>query len=88
MKFEYQDLIENGFKRTNCEDSVWFLQYGFQYFILSKTLNEYAYFDWDIHTQRLAIIKHDKEHTIIFKRYVESLEEYKLIETLLEKPNK
>ena len=83
MKFDYKDLLNNGFKREDCNDSVFFDQYGFDCFILSKTLNKYAYFDWDILTQRLAIIKQDKEHTITFKRYVDSIEEYKLIEELL-----
>ena len=83
MKFDYKDLLNNGFKREDCNDSVFFDQYGFQYFILSKELTKNISFDWDINTQQLCIVKTNYESTIVFKKVVESIEEYKLIEELL-----
>jgi hypothetical protein len=88
MKFKYNQLIKRGFKRTNCNDSVFFEEYGFEYFLLQKKLNSYCYFDWDINTNKVFIIKHDKSHNITFKKEVISEFEYSLIEELLKNPNK
>jgi hypothetical protein len=57
MKFNYSWLIEKGFKRTDIKDNIFFDQYGFEYFLLQKKLNSYCYFDWDINTQKLYVIK-------------------------------
>jgi hypothetical protein len=88
MKFNYIDLLNEGFKREDCNDSVFFDQYGFQYFIFTKKLNTNYYFDWDINTQKLSIVKHDYEHTILFKQEITSEEEYNFIYKLLKNENK
>lgn len=88
MKFQYKDLIENGFKRTNCNDNVFFEEYGFEYFLLQKKLNSYSFFDWDINTQNLFFIKHDKFHNITFKKLIINENEYEFIEEVLKNPNK
>jgi hypothetical protein len=83
MKFDYKDLLNNGFKREDCNDSVFFDQYGFQYFIFTKELRKNFYFDWNVNTQELTLVKTNYEYNIIYKKIVDSIEEYKLIEELL-----
>jgi hypothetical protein len=83
MKFNYQDLIQNGFVRINCEDSVFFDQYGFHYFILSKQLNQHWSFDWDVNTQKLRLLKVDESQSITYSKFVESEAEFDFIEELL-----
>jgi hypothetical protein len=83
MKFNYQDLIQNGFVREECNDQVFFDVYGFQYFIFTKELPKNFYFDWDVNTQELTIVKTNYEYNIVFKKIIESIEEYQLIEELL-----
>jgi hypothetical protein len=93
MKFDYKDLLDNGFKREDCNDSVFFDQYGFQYFIFTKiiftkNLNTNFYFDWNVNTQELTLVKTNYEYNIIYKKIVDSIEEYQLIEELLKNENK
>ena len=83
MKFDYKDLLNDGFKREDCNDSVFFDQYGFQYFIFTKELRKNFYFDWNVNTQELTLVKTNYEYNIIYKKIVDSIEEYKLIEELL-----
>jgi hypothetical protein len=83
MKFDYKDLLNNGFKREDCNDSVFFDQYGFQYFIFTKELRKNFYFDWNVNNQELTLVKTNYEYNIIYRKIVDSIEEYKLIEELL-----
>lgn len=83
MTFNYKDLLNDGFKRENCNDTVFFDQYGFQYFIFTKEITKNIFFDWDINSQQLTLIKMNYESNIVFKKVVESIEEYKLIEEIL-----
>ena len=88
MKFDYKDLLDNGFKREDCNDSVFFDQYGFQYFIFTKELRKNFYFDWNVNNQELTLVKTNYEYNIIYRKIVDSIEEYKLIEELLKNENK
>ena len=83
MKFDYQDLIQNGFKREDCNDQVFYEQYGFQYFILSKQLNNHWSFDWDVNTNKLRLIKVDESKSITYQKYVDSQAEFDFIQELL-----
>jgi len=83
MTIDYKDLLNDGFKREDCNDSVFFDQYGFKYFLFTKYLTENIYFDWDINTQKLNLVKTNYEYNIVFKKVVESKAEYELIEMLL-----
>lgn len=83
MRFDYKDLMQNGFVREDCNDQVFFDQYGFQYFILSKQLNKHWSFDWDVNTNKLRLIKVDESQSIILEKYVDSQTEFHFIEELL-----
>jgi hypothetical protein len=83
MKFDYIDLLNEGFKREDCKDSVFFDQYGFQYFLFTKYLTKIIYFDWNVNNQELTLVKTNYEYNIVFKKVVESKAEYELIEMLL-----
>jgi hypothetical protein len=64
----YADLMELGFKRINCNDTVWEKIHGYPYFIVQRKLKKRVKLCWDIETHEVEMIKHDKHGTIL-KRY-------------------
>jgi len=88
MEFKYKDLIDKGFERQDIDDVIWFNEYGFNYFILQKVLNTNYYFDWDVNTRFLYVVKHDYDHNILYRKQIISNEQYNDIDELLKNPNK
>lgn len=64
-KLEYKDVIALGFKKdTTPIDEVFYNRHGFEYFIVSKSLNKKLLMDWDIITHNINLYKNNN----IFKR--------------------
>lgn len=64
-KLEYKDVIALGFKKdTTPIDEVFYNRHGFEYFIVSKSLNKKLSMDWDIITHNINLYKNNN----IFKR--------------------
>lgn len=84
-KFEYDVLLKKGFKREDCNDTVFFDLHGYNYFIFSKKLSESVYLDWDSVTQNVKIIKHNESHNILLNKKIESVEELDFIIELFKK---
>lgn len=78
-KFKYKTVIDLGFVREDIGDSVFYDQYGFRYFIVTKKLDEKINLDWDCNTRMVTMIRSNKSETIVGKMYVETLNELKCI---------
>ncbi|HEY5588401.1 MAG TPA: hypothetical protein VIK86_05530 [Candidatus Paceibacterota bacterium] len=52
----YKQCIEHGFKRTNCNDDVFFNQNGYRYFITDLNIKNYT-FDWDSTSKKIRLYK-------------------------------
>jgi len=79
MKINYQTIIDLGFEREDINDSNFYDQYGFQYFVVTKKLDKRLHLDWDCNTGTVTMIRLNKEHFIIGKMQMETLEDVKHI---------
>ena len=61
---DYGDVMGLGFERQNDNDSVFFNQYGFDYFICVKNLTPNIYIDWDVVTRTCTLIRHNEDMVI------------------------
>ena len=85
----YKQCVDLGFKRTNENDSQWFNQYGYDWFLVEKYINKHLYFSWDCETRFVDLIRHNKECDILGKIPVRNLQHLKeLIHFFTNKENK
>jgi len=63
-EIKYSTLIDLGFKRTDIEDSIFFDQYGYNYFIVYLKLTKHFYINWDTKTRHCQLIRQDKDKNI------------------------
>jgi len=74
VKFNYEFVIESGFKRIESEDEVFFKEHGFNYFIVSKSITPNAILDWSVHTKEVTLSIIDNNYIEIKKRKVQTLD--------------
>ena len=83
-EINYIDCIKLGFKKESSHDRVWFNQYGYDYFILSKTLvsnkKEYILLDWDLRTNFVRLIRCNVSGSILGSLPIENLEHLKQVD--------
>lgn len=56
-KLTYKEVMELGFNRIDCRDSVFEEQNGYSYFIVEKKLLKRIHVDWDCETHELKLYK-------------------------------
>ena len=79
VTFEYQFLIDNGFKRIpGGEDIKFFEKYGYEYFIVEKQIQSHALLEWDIHTHQITLLGVDKDK-VSTKHKVETFREFEFL---------
>ena len=78
-KIDYKIVIDLGFEREDQTDSIFYDQYGFNWFIVTKKLTKRTYLDWDCNTRIVTLKRIDKNHNIVGSLDIESLEELKNI---------
>lgn len=82
-KIDYQDVIDLGFKRTDCEDNVFFKQNGYCWFLV-QIISKHFVFDWDSETHFVNLVRYSKniEKDISASRMatieIQSMEELKM----------
>lgn len=64
MKFLYKDVINKGFVRQDQNDSVFFDQNGYNWFLVTLQLRKNIYLDWECTTHEVELIRIDKDATI------------------------
>lgn len=79
VKFNYEFVIESGFKRIESEDEAFFKEHGFNYFIVSKPITDNAVLEWSIHTKEVTLYIIDDEHVTIKERKLQTLDELTLL---------
>ena len=77
----YDDVMSLKFKRIDSRDSVFFNQYGFEWFIVEKKLNKRTYLDWNCVTNKVQLVRTDKEGYIIGKVNIRTLSQLKEVIT-------
>jgi hypothetical protein len=61
---DYRSILEAGFERIEANDSVFFDIWGFDYFIMSKTVGEWS-FEWTFpDTDTISVYKDGKPHGV------------------------
>ena len=80
-QISYCDVIELGFKREDCADSVFFKHYGYNYFIVSLKINNHISLYWDCNDRTVDMYRIDKEQNIVGTIKILSLNH--LVEILL-----
>jgi len=78
VKFSYKYLMDAGFRRHESEDSIFFNEFGYNYFIVSKEINDHVMIEWDIHTQQLELTLYDND-VPLRKTKIQTLDEFKLM---------
>jgi hypothetical protein len=79
MKFKYREVINMGFEIIYCKDRVYFDQYGYDYYIITKELNRAIYLEWAKETQKMNIVRIDKDSNIKAKEPIVSHEQLEFI---------
>ena len=73
-EIDYKTVIDLDFKREDQTDSVFYNEYGFNWFIVTKKLTKRTYLDWDCNTRTVALKRIDKNHNIIGSLDIESFQ--------------
>ena len=60
----YSEVKELGFVREEINDDVFFNQYGFDYFLMTKKVTKKIILDWDCNTRLVKLIRVDKQGNI------------------------
>lgn len=64
-QINYKEVIDLGFKRKDLgNDSVFFNQYGFEWFIVIMKLKKGIYAEWDCTTKEVELVHYEKENVI------------------------
>jgi len=79
VTFNYKYLIDSGFKRFESEDPIFFDQYGYNYFIVNKEINDHATLEWDVHTQQVELTLFDDHHGVLRRTKIQTIDEFKLL---------
>ena len=74
-KIDYKTVIDLGFEREDIKDNVFFKQYGFNWFIVTKKLTKKIYLDWDCTTRTVTLKRIHEDHNIIGSLNIESSQE-------------
>ena len=73
-QISYCDVIKLGFKRDQpIIDSIFFNEYGYNWFLVTLKINNSIYFDWDCNTRTVKMLRVDKEQTILGQIEVQDL---------------
>lgn len=84
MKINYKDVMDLGFEREDINDSIFFDQNGYNYFIVNKkliesTAGETIELEWDSQTKQVTIHRYDSEANRLSKMDILSLKQLKEI---------
>ena len=79
VTFNYKYIMNSGFKRLESEDSIFFDQYGYNYFIVNKEINDHVSLEWDVHTQQVELTLVDDHHEILRRTKIQTLDEFNLL---------
>jgi hypothetical protein len=74
----YKDVLELGFQRKEQNDSVFFNQYGFNYYLMNKKLDKKITAEWDINKRTVRIIRCNKHGDVLGQINVNNLNELKM----------
>ena len=74
---EYSDLIDLGFTREDSDDSTFFSEYGFGYFLVYLNLKKGISFDWCINNRTVRMLRCDKQGNILGEHLIKDLDELK-----------
>ena len=75
----YSKVKELGFAREEINDDIFFNQYGFGYFIMTKEVAKKTILEWDCNTRMVRLIRVDKKGNIKGTLPINSLEYLKYI---------
>ena len=75
----YSEVKELGFVREEINDDMFFDQYGFGYFLMTKKVAKKIELDWDCNTRLVKLIRVDKQGNIKGTLPINSLEYLKYI---------
>ena len=79
MKINYKDVMDLGFEREPFgPDSVYFNEYGYQPFLVTKKLHKNFIAEWDCADHTVEIVKY-KKYNVLARLRVDSLEDLKVI---------
>jgi hypothetical protein len=81
-QIDYADCIDLGFKREEAEDSVFFDQYGFEYFWLEKQYGDNIVIEWGAE-DRMCTLLIRNESGIDDMYYVQDLSSLQTLDYLL-----
>ena len=85
----YKCLLDKGFKRKNLgSDKVFFNEFGYEWFILSKKLAKNWFMNWDPSTRKVELLKEDKAGFILIRERMKDEEEVDRFIRLLGKASK
>ena len=73
----YKTLIDLGFKRFEGNDTVWFNQYGYEWFWLELKLTKRIHVFWCPEDKKLILRRTNKKDDILAKHTIKSLKELK-----------
>lgn len=77
---DYKKVIDLGFRREDQSDSIFYDEYGFNWFIVTLRLftaknKDFVELDWDCNTREVEMIRYDKECTILSRMKIETYDE-------------
>ena len=63
QKIAYDKIIELGFEEEECEDKIYFQQYGYKYCIITLNLTKKIHLEWAKETQLCEMVRIDHPDT-------------------------
>lgn len=78
-EIKYSDIMSLGFKEEECNDSVYFNEYGYQYCITTINLTKRIYIDWEKSTRLCEMVRTDKKNNILSRMPINDLDQLKTI---------
>lgn len=74
-KLTYKEVMDRGFEREEDTDSVFFDQYGFEYFRVEKKLAKRISLEWDVNEHTVRAVRIDREGFILGEIRFETIHE-------------
>jgi len=74
LGIKYKELIDLGFTREVCSDSVFFDEYGYNFFILNFDIHKYFKLSYCAEDEFVELLVLDDKNTILHKDRIKDIE--------------
>lgn len=75
QEIEYCEVIKLGFEREDPGDTVFFNEYGFEYFIVYLNVSKGVSFDWCPITRKVEMLRGNKKGDLLARHKIKDIDE-------------